>query len=73
MTESTLTAKGQTTIPQAVREALHTQAGSKLVWNLMPNGAVMVRAKTKSLLSMAGTLKPTKGKKVALANMNAWR
>ncbi len=73
MTESTLTAKGQTTMPQAVREALHTQAGSKLVWNLMPNGVVMVRAKTKSLLSMAGTLKPIKGKKITLADMNAWR
>ena len=73
MTESTLTAKGQTTMPQAIREALHAGAGSKLVWNLMPNGVVMVRAKTKSLLSMAGSLKPAKGKKVTVADMNAWR
>lgn len=73
MTESTLTAKGQTTMPQPIRDALHAQAGSKLVWSLLPNGVVIVRAKSKSILDMAGKLKAPRGKSVPVADMNAWR
>jgi hypothetical protein len=39
----------------------------------MPDGTVIVRAKTKSILEMAGALKAPKGKKVSLAGMNPWR
>ncbi|WP_332776446.1 AbrB/MazE/SpoVT family DNA-binding domain-containing protein [Polaromonas sp.] len=73
MSESTLTAKGQTTMPQPIRDALHAQPGSKLVWNLMPNGTVIVRAKSQSILDMAGKLKAPRGKSVHVADMNAWR
>ena len=73
MTESTITAKGQTTVPQPIRDALHAQAGTKLQWTLMPDGTVIVRAKTKSILDLAGMLKAPKGKKVSIQDMNAWR
>jgi bifunctional DNA-binding transcriptional regulator/antitoxin component of YhaV-PrlF toxin-antitoxin module len=74
MTESTLTAKGQTTVPQAIRDALQAQAGSRLTWSLMPDGAVIVRAKTKSLIDLAGMLKAPAGKKkVRIEDMNPWR
>ena len=73
MSESTLTIKGQTTVPQPIRDALHTQPGTKLQWNLMPDGTVIVRAKTKSILDLAGMLKAPKGKKVLIEDMNAWR
>lgn len=73
MSESTLTIKGQTTVPQPIRDALHTQPGTKLQWNLMPDGTVIVRAKTKSILDLAGMLKAPRGKKVLIENMNAWR
>ena len=73
MSESTLTIKGQTTVPQPIRDALHTQPGTKLQWNLMPDGTVIVRAKTKSILDLAGILKAPRGKKVLIENMNAWR
>lgn len=73
MSDSTLSTKGQTTVPQPIREALHAEAGAKLAWHLMPDGTVLVRLKTKPLLSLAGMLKPPKGKKVRVQDMNAWR
>lgn len=73
MSESTMTVKGQTTVPQPIRDALHTQPGSRLTWNLMPDGAVIVRAKTKSILDLAGMLKCSSGKKVSIEEMNPWR
>ena len=39
----------------------------------MPDGTVIVRAKTQSLLDLAGALKAPKGKKVRIEEMNAWR
>ena len=40
---STLTAKGQVTVPKAVREALGLQQGDQLSWEL-EDGSVRVRA-----------------------------
>lgn len=73
MSESTITIKGQTTVPQPIREALHTQPGTRLQWTLMPDGTIIVRAKTKSILDLAGMLKAPTGKKVRIEDMNAWR
>ena len=71
--ESTITVKGQTTVPAQVREKLGAAAGTRLVWHVMPDGTVLVRAKTKSILDMAGSVKPAKGKRVPVDAMNAWR
>lgn len=73
MAESTLTAKGQTTVPADVRALVRAGPGTKLVWSVTPDGTIIVRAKTKSILDMAGMLKPPKGKRVAVEDMNAWR
>jgi antitoxin PrlF len=73
MPESTITTKGQTTVPQPVRDALHTQTGTKLVWSVMPDGTAIVRAKTKSILDLAGMLKVAQRKKVSVEAMNPWR
>lgn len=73
MPESTITVKGQTTVPQPIRDALHAQPGTRLQWTLMPDGTIIVRAKTKSILDLAGMLKAPMGKKVRIEDMNAWR
>ena len=73
MTESTLTAKGQTTGPADVRALVHASPGTRLVWSVTPDGTIIVRAKTKSILDMAGMLKAPKGKRVTVADMNPWR
>ena len=73
MSESTITVKGQTTVPQLVREALGAGPGTKLLWYVMPDGSISVRVKSKSILDLAGMLKAPKGKRVALDKMNPWR
>jgi AbrB family looped-hinge helix DNA binding protein len=73
MSESTITAKGQTTVPRQVREQLGAGPGTRLVWHVMPDGSLIVRAKTLSILDLAGTLKAPKGKRVSIKDMNAWR
>ena len=73
MAESTITAKGQTTVPADVRALVHAKPGTRLVWSVMPDGTIIVRAKAKSVLDMAGMLKVAKGKHVAVDSMNPWR
>ncbi len=73
MTESTITAKGQTTVPADVRALVRAKPGTKLVWSVTPDGTIIVRAKTKSILDMAGMLKAKEGKRVSVEDMNAWR
>ena len=73
MTESTITAKGQTTVPADVRTLVQAKPGTRLVWSVAPDGTIIVRAKSKSILDMAGMLKARKGKRVAIEDMNPWR
>ena len=73
MPESTITAKARTTVPRQIRERLGAGPGTRLVWHVMPDGSLVVRAKTLSLLDLAGSLKAPKGKKVSIEDMNAWR
>jgi AbrB family looped-hinge helix DNA binding protein len=71
--ESTITAKGQTTVPADIRALVDAKPGTRLVWSAMPDGTIIVRAKTKSILDMAGMLKAPEGKHVSVENMNPWR
>ena len=73
MSESTITAKGQTTVPRQVREQIGAVPGTRLVWHVMPDGSLIVRAKTHSILALKGMLSSPKKKPVAVADMNPWR
>ena len=59
MLESTITDKGQTTVPKEVREALGMKPRQRLQWNLTENGTVTVRAEP-SALALYGSLKSRK-------------
>ena len=69
MSESTLTAKGQTTVPADIRAVLEAQPGTRLVWSAMPDGTVIVRAKNRSILDMAGMVRVSKGRRVPVDAM----
>lgn len=73
MAESTITAKGQTTVPANVRALVQAKPGTRLVWSVMPDGTIIVRAKTKSVLAMAGMLKAPRGRRISVEEMNPWR
>ena len=73
MAESTITAKGQTTVPADIRALVRAGPGTRLVWSVMPDGTIIVRAKSKSILDMAGMLDAPEGRHVSVDDMNAWR
>ena len=73
MTESAITSKGQTTVPADVRASIGAVPGTRLVWNVIPDGRVIVRVKNKSILDLVGILKPAPGKHVSVEEMNPWR
>lgn len=60
--ESTLTSKGQTTIPKGIRDKLAMKSGDRMTFTLMPDGTVLMRVKKKSILALAGVLR-RKGQK----------
>ncbi len=60
--DATLTSKGQTTIPKAIRDRLAMKAGDRMTFTLMPDATVVMRVKSKSVTDLAGALRK-KGRK----------
>lgn len=56
MLESTLTSKGQTTIPAKIREALNVQAGDRLIYSVQNDGVLIKRKQ--NIADLAGCLRP---------------
>ena len=73
MAESTITSKGQTTVPADIRALVHAKPGTRLIWSVMPDGTIIVRAKTRSILDMAGMLDASTAQRVNVEDMNPWR
>ena len=69
MTESTITAKGQTTVPADIRQAIGGVPGTRLVWHMLSDGRLFVRVKNKSVLDLAGLLTPLKVKHLSLEEL----
>ena len=65
-TESTLTSKGQTTIPKPIRDSLRMKAGDRMTFTLMPDGVVLMRVKNKRVSDLAGLLYKTGRKRVPI-------
>ncbi|WP_112187941.1 AbrB/MazE/SpoVT family DNA-binding domain-containing protein [Methylibium petroleiphilum] len=53
---TTMSVKGQVTIPRDIRERLGLQAGDKIAWTILSNGTVVVRPKTRRLSDLVGIL-----------------
>jgi AbrB family looped-hinge helix DNA binding protein len=54
--EATLTSKGQVTLPKALRAALGLEAGTKISFTRLSDGAVMMRVKHRKPADVAGML-----------------
>jgi AbrB family looped-hinge helix DNA binding protein len=55
--ESSLTSKGQATIPKAIREHLHLEPGDRVKFFLHPDGTVVLLPKL-PITALRGILKP---------------
>jgi antitoxin PrlF len=73
MPDATLTSKGQTTIPEEIRERLGLKAGDKLTFTALSNGTVVMRAKTHRLLDLAGSLTRPSQPQVGVGEMKPFR
>jgi AbrB family looped-hinge helix DNA binding protein len=60
--DSTLTTKGQTTIPKDIRDSLGMKPGDRMTFTMLPDGTVLMRVKNKSVMNVAGRLR-RKGQK----------
>lgn len=60
-------------MPAEIRALVQARPGTRLVWSAMSDGTLIVRAKTASILDMAGMLKAPEGKHVTVEDMNPWR
>jgi antitoxin PrlF len=67
---ATLTSKGQTTIPKEIRKSLGMKAGDRMTFTLMPDGAVVMRVKSKRITDMAGALHKKGRKAVPLEHLS---
>ncbi|WP_409021186.1 AbrB/MazE/SpoVT family DNA-binding domain-containing protein [Caballeronia sp. LZ032] len=56
MPESRLTRDNRTTVPARIRKALGLKTGTALRWHVMPDGTILIRAKTRSIRELAGVL-----------------
>ena len=72
MQDAALTSKGQTTIPKNIRDGLGIKAGDKMTFALLPDGVVILRAKTRSLNDVAGVLEGG-GVKVSVEQMSPYK
>lgn len=73
MSEATMTSKGQVTIPADIRRALGLSAQDRLTFTPMPDGTVVLRAKTKSVMALKGMLQPAPGTAVQVEDMSLGR
>lgn len=73
MLEATMTSKGQTTIPKDIRDGLGIKSGDRITFTQMPDGTVLMRAKTKSLAEIAAALHREGRAPVAVEQMTPWQ
>lgn len=69
--ESTLTSKGQITLPKALRDELHLRSGDRIAFERNDDGSYILRPKTVSAASLKGFLKDFyKGPPKTVEDMN---
>ena len=66
--ESTLTTKGQITLPKALRSALHLKSGDKVIFEILEDGVYVLKPKTRDVRVLKGSIS-YKGKPQSIENM----
>ncbi|NJD30892.1 MAG: AbrB/MazE/SpoVT family DNA-binding domain-containing protein [Gammaproteobacteria bacterium] len=68
MSHSTLTAKGQITIPREVRQAVGLRAGDRVHYRVLADGTIILRVKNRRVRDLA--VKPKGARHVSVEQMN---
>ncbi len=67
---STVSSKGQVTIPKEVRKALRVDTGDRVLFVVREDGVVELRPETVNLLDLVGILEPSDGRHVTIEEIN---
>lgn len=67
---TTMTTKGQVTVPREIRDRLGLAPGDKMSFTLLSDGTVVMRPKTRRLADLAGSLARPGQPRVALEDMS---
>jgi AbrB family looped-hinge helix DNA binding protein len=70
MPSSTISSKGQITIPKEIREALRVDSGDRVLFIVRADGVVELRPETVDLLDLVGILDPSDGRRATIEQMN---
>lgn len=70
MSSSTVSSKGQVTIPKRVREALRLDAGDRVRFVIREDGVVELVPETVDLMDLVGVLEAPDGRHVTIEEMN---
>jgi antitoxin PrlF len=70
---TTMTTKGQVTVPREIRDRLGLKSGDKMAFTLLSDGTVVMRPKTRRLADLAGSLTRPGQPTVAVEDMNPFK
>lgn len=70
MATSTLTSKGQITVPREIRERLKLRTGQKLDFQVQENGQVVLRPRNRDVRLLKGLFKTARTKRASVKQMN---
>ena len=71
MPASTISSKGQVTIPKEIRDALRVDSGDRVLFVIRADGVVELRPETVDLLDLVGVLEPSDDKRATVEQMKA--
>ncbi len=70
---TTMTSKGQVTVPREIRNRLGLKSGDKMAFTMLSDGTVVMRPKTRCLADLAGSLTRPGQPKIAIEDMNPFK
>jgi len=73
MAETTMTTKGQVTVPREIRNRLGLKSGDKVAFTVLSDGTVVVRPKTRRLADLAGSLTRPGQPSLSIEEMNPFK
>ena len=66
---TTMTSKGQVTVPQVIRQRLGLRSGDKIAFTLLADGTVILRPKTLKPQDVAGVLRQSGQQRISIDDM----
>ena len=70
---TTMTSKGQVTVPREIRDRLGLKPGDKMAFTMLSDGTVVMRPKTRRLADLAGSLTRSGQPTVSVEEMDPFK